>query len=112
MCDISDGLVRDAGHLADESGVQVAIIPGAVPVHPAAQAVAGRLRLDPHDLAMGSGEEYRLLATIPRRRYGALLRAISRAHLTVAAIGEVRRGRGVRVAGRVASITGGYDHYR
>lgn len=111
MCDISDGLVQDAGHLADESGVQLVLIPGAGPVHAAAQAVAGRVGRTPVDLALGSGEEYRLLATVPRRRYGALMRAMARARLTMAAIGEVRRGRGVLVSGWPGTRAGGFDHF-
>jgi thiamine-monophosphate kinase len=111
MCDISDGLVQDAGHLAEESGAQLVIVPGAVPVHPAALMVAPRLKGDPHALALQSGEEYVLLATVPRSRYGALLRAMRRARRSVAAVGEVRRGRGVHVPGRPGSRSGGFNHF-
>jgi len=112
VCDVSDGLVRDAGHIADESGVQLVLVPGAVPVHAAALAVAERVGRTPIELALGSGEEYRLLGTVPRRRYGAMLRAFRRARLSVAAIGEVRRGRRVSVPGHSGGSLRGFDHFR
>lgn len=112
LCDISDGLVCDAGHLADESGVQLVLVPGAVPVHAAALAVSERVGRTAIELALESGEEYRLLGTVPRRRYGSLLRAFGRAGLSVAAIGEVRRGRGVSVPGQQSGSLRGFDHFR
>jgi len=112
MCDISDGLIQDAGHIAEESGVQLVLVPGAVPVHPAALAVAERVGHAPIELALASGEEYRLLATVPRRRYGALLRAFKAARLSMAVIGEVRRGRRVLVPGHPSGSLHGFDHFR
>ena len=107
--DISDGLVRDAGHLSAASGVRIAIVPGGIPIHPAAAPLAGRLRMRSAELALGSGEEYELLATIPRRQWKAAFRAVSRAGIPLTVIGECRRGRGVEIVGglRVA----GYDHF-
>ncbi len=54
MLDISDGLARDAGHIAGRSGVRVAIELERVPLAPGAE-------LDD----VGFGEDYELLATTP-----------------------------------------------
>jgi thiamine-monophosphate kinase len=123
MADISDGLARDAGHIAEESGVKVVIVPGAVPVHPAARALAFEkpksvreilprywLGILATQLAVGSGEEYELVAAVPRRRFGAALRALSRTGITLTAVGEVRRGRGVALPGHPGPLPG-FDHF-
>jgi thiamine-monophosphate kinase len=54
MLDVSDGLARDAAHIADRSGVRLAIELERVPLAPDA-------RLDD----VGFGEDYELLATTP-----------------------------------------------
>ena len=55
MIDVSDGLGIDLARLCDASGVGARLDLGSVPVHPA--AVAGE--------ALGGGEDYELLATMP-----------------------------------------------
>ena len=56
MIDVSDGLAADAGHLADESGVGIAL--DAVPVAPGATL----------EDALGGGEDYELLFSMPAGR--------------------------------------------
>ncbi len=110
MLDVSDGLARDAGHLAAASGVCVTIVPGGIPIHPAVEALAPRLRVRAADLALGSGEEYELLAAIPRRRWAEAMRAVRGSGITLTAIGECRKGRGVDLPGGLRSS--GWDHFR
>lgn len=111
MADVSDGLARDAGHLAKASGVRVALVPGAVPIPFYADALAPSLGYSPQALALESGEEYELVATLPRRNLAAATAALKRlgVHLTVA--GEVRRGRGVELVGLRDGAVSGYDHF-
>ena len=54
MIDISDGLARDAGHIAERSGCRVVIDLERVPLAPGATV---------DDL--GFGEDYELLAAVP-----------------------------------------------
>ena len=88
-------------------------MPGGIPIHPAAEALADRLRLSPAELALGSGEEYELLAAIPRRRWIAVRRAVARTGTALTVIGECRKGKGVSIAGlgRAGAAGSGFDHF-
>src|SRR5438034_2507215 len=55
MIDVSDGLTRDLVRICEASGVGVRLDPATVPAHPA--AAEGE--------ALGGGEDYELLATMP-----------------------------------------------
>jgi thiamine-monophosphate kinase len=57
--DISDGLLQDLDHIAEESGVGIEIDCDAIPVHPAARALLGDT--DALDLALGGGEDFELI---------------------------------------------------
>lgn len=101
LIDISDGLVHEAGLVAEASGVRVSLDANAVPVHPAARALASRLGWSPSALAAASGEEYELLAFLPRSAKGLVPR------LGMKMIGVVVRGRGISGVG----LAGGFDHF-
>ncbi|HEU4406299.1 MAG TPA: thiamine-phosphate kinase [Polyangiaceae bacterium] len=66
--DVSDGLGQDAGHLARASGVRVVLDEARVLEQGGAALgpVAGRLGLDPCELALAGGEDYALLVTSGR----------------------------------------------
>jgi thiamine-monophosphate kinase len=75
MCDVSDGLLADAGHIAADSGVILDLDRGALaraclePKGPL-QQVAAALGVDPLSWVLTGGEDHALLATFPPR--GAL----------------------------------------
>jgi thiamine-monophosphate kinase len=61
--DLSDGLLQDLSHLCDASGVGARLHARALPADPSDMALAKRLGLDWHDLALTGGEDYELLFT-------------------------------------------------
>lgn len=89
MLDISDGLARDAGHIAARSGCKVVIALDRVPL-------AAGARLDD----LGFGEDFELLAAVERPR-------------DFHEIGRCERGEGVLLLhhGEPFSL-GGWDHFR
>jgi thiamine-monophosphate kinase len=101
MCDVSDGLLADLGHIAADSGVVVDLDRAAVvraclePAGPL-QQVGSALGTDPLAWVLTGGEDHALVATFPPR-----------AALPVGwtPIGQVKKGRqpGVRVGGEPAA---------
>ncbi|WP_026041094.1 thiamine-phosphate kinase [Arthrobacter sp. TB 23] len=67
MLDVSDGLIRDAGRLADGSSVSIEFDRAALDrlVEPL-RKLGKFLGIDPMEWVLGGGEDYSLLATFPR----------------------------------------------
>jgi thiamine-monophosphate kinase len=107
--DVSDGLLADAGHIAERSDVAIEVDAASVPLSPALRAEAGEAALD---LALGGGDDYELCFTAPADSEARVLAAARNAGVTVTAIGEVSAGAGITVsgAGRGARQSG-YRHF-
>jgi thiamine-monophosphate kinase len=117
MCDVSDGLLADAGHLAKDSAVLVdvdraALVRATLELPGPMQQVAAALGGDPMAWVLTGGEDHALLATFP---------AAADLPEGWARIGTVREGEpGVRVDGEpaeaVAAAVGaegtGHAHFR
>lgn len=64
MIDVSDGLGSDLMHICRQSGTGAFIEESNVPIHPEAQQLAIKFKLDPITCALSGGEDYELLFTI------------------------------------------------
>lgn len=64
MIDISDGLASELFHICRQSNVGALIEESGVPIHPDAQMLALKFKLDPITCALSGGEDYELLFTI------------------------------------------------
>jgi thiamine-monophosphate kinase len=114
MCDVSDGLLADLGHICDASGTGATVALAALPRSPAARlAVAGEPDL-PARLAAG-GDDYELLFTAPPEAEEAISSLAAELALPITAIGSIEAGEGVRLVdadGKELPIaTAGYRHF-
>jgi thiamine-monophosphate kinase len=64
MIDISDGLASEIFHICKQSGTGALIEESGVPIHPEAELLALKFKLDPVTCALNGGEDYELLFTI------------------------------------------------
>ncbi len=65
MIDVSDGFARDMIRLCEASGAGARVRTADVPVAPALASLAGVAKIEPLRLALGGGEDFELIATLP-----------------------------------------------
>jgi thiamine-monophosphate kinase len=102
MIDVSDGLLADAGHIAEASGVAVDIETAAFEVAEPLRAVGAALGADPMGFILGGGDDHALVATFPAG--SSLPEGWIR-------IGEVGEGAGVTVDGSTYEGPTGHTHF-
>jgi len=107
MIDVSDGLLADLGHIAEDSGVSIDIHTAALDVNPRLAEVASALGKDPIEWILTGGDDHPLVATFP---HGAALPPGWQPIGTVGLPGE--SGPAVTVDGSARDEPGGWDHFR
>jgi thiamine-monophosphate kinase len=114
MCDVSDGLIADLGHICDASGTGAAVRLAHLPFSTAARRIlAGDPELAPR-LAT-AGDDYELLFAAPPSADAAIAALAAELGLPITAIGAIDPGNGVRLlddSGReIAVESGGWRHF-
>ncbi|MEW5762802.1 MAG: thiamine-phosphate kinase [Bacillota bacterium] len=114
--DVSDGLVTDLSHICRASGVGCRVEAAAVPVAPAARALAALTGGDPLAWALAGGEDYELLFTVRPWAADRVLAALEAAGETATRIGVLtppEEGRWLTYPDRRVPIgPEGYEHFR
>ena len=116
MIDISDGLVSDLRHICQSSGVGARLFHSAIPLSAGLAALAHMNDLDPYELALYGGEDYRLLLTVPLTNFAEFESLFDREKpCRIFKVGEITEENGIGLVmedgvEKVLKIRG-YDHF-
>jgi len=102
MIDISDGLLAEAGHIADESGVAIDVRRDAFEIPEPLTAVGAALGADPLSFMLTGGDDHALLATFPD---------VGSVPTGWDVVGAVAEGQGVTVDGSPYDGPAGWTHF-
>ncbi|HKV38023.1 MAG TPA: thiamine-phosphate kinase [Blastocatellia bacterium] len=98
MIDVSDGLVRDLGHILEESDAGAVLTADAIPVDPNLLHLSREeASIDPLDLALHGGEEYELVFTSTSAQHAEVERLSRELALPITLIGEITAGAGLKL---------------
>ncbi len=96
MCDVSDGLLADLGHICETSNVGASVRLPALPLSAAARAILATQPEAAVSLAAG-GDDYELLFVAPPEADAAIAHLSAELALPITAIGTIEPGSGVRL---------------
>jgi len=109
--DVSDGLLRDLGHICEESGVRAEVILDDIPISVAARETARELGEDAARAALYGGEDYEIVIIADEDKASTL-----REELDLSVIGRITGGEGVVVldsSGQCVDMQRiGYEHFK
>jgi thiamine-monophosphate kinase len=114
MCDVSDGLIADLGHICKASGCGATVSLAAVPLSPAALTVLAEQWVRLESLVTG-GDDYELLFAAPPEASAAIERLAGELAVPITAIGTIEAGAGVRLVDPAGSeiplASAGWTHF-
>ncbi|MFT9449629.1 thiamine-phosphate kinase [Gluconobacter japonicus] len=109
--DISDGLIQDCQHIAEESEVAIDVLAEAVP----ASSEAKSLGPEWLEQRLTGGDDYELLLACAPEQENALIEISQKAYTPITRIGTVHSGKGVRVLDQngqaIQFLKGGWQHF-
>jgi thiamine-monophosphate kinase len=109
MCDVSDGLLVDLGHIATASGVRVDVASSSLAVPDPIAAVAAAYATDPLVWLLGGGDDHAFVATFaPKKR-------LPKGFVAIGTVSERRDDAEqdlVTVDGTAWAGAGGHAHFR
>jgi len=97
--DVSDGLLADLGHLAEESGLGVVVDCASLPLSSAATAVLSE-EVTLLERVVAGGDDYELAFTVPAERAGQVVELAAQLELPLTAIGRMVPEPGVSLRDR------------
>ncbi|ROQ18839.1 thiamine-phosphate kinase [Gallaecimonas pentaromativorans] len=109
--DISDGLASDLGHILSASHCGANLFLDKLPL---SQALLGTMALESAwQLALGGGDDYELLFTVPEAQKGALDTALAHCGVKHSCVGQLRGGEGISYLNHGQTVeldVRGYEH--
>ena len=114
--DLSDGLADGAARIAEASGVGMTIDASALPIDADARLLFDGLGVDAVSAAVGGGDDYELLFTVPPRMRGRLRSVIDRCAVPLTRIGVCTADGALLVRGApdglLTPLPAGFTHFR
>jgi thiamine-monophosphate kinase len=117
MIDISDGLVADLGHIAEQSNVGAEVRLSQLPLSEQYRKEIVSYSSDPYQLALSGGEDYELLFTSPPAKAQAVAKLAQKLGTPITEIGEITdASQGVTIYGKDGKeypiAQRGHDHFK
>ena len=112
--DVSDGLVADLGHIADQSGLGAEILAGQLPLSGAARSLL-ELRPNLQEVILTGGDDYELLFAADPAVTATVESTARKLKLPITKIGRMTDGNGVRVRDEKGQLVplavAGWNHF-
>jgi thiamine-monophosphate kinase len=114
MIDISDGLVKDAGRIAESSCVAIIFEKDFIPVPELRKEVRAILKREPIEYSLFGGEDYELLFTAKKGKESEIIELAEKLNIKISKIGFTETGKGLYIEEgnkRVPIEFMGFEHF-